>query len=63
MTRSMIPPMTASVALPRQAAMVPMIKATTALKHAAKSPMRMLMDKPVRLRTNISRPIQSVPKG
>ena len=63
MTRSMIPPMTASVTLPRQAAMVPMMKAATALKHAVKSPMRMLMDKPVRLRMNISRPIQSVPKG
>lgn len=63
MTRSMIPPMTASAVLPRQAAMVPRMKATTALMHAVKSPMRMLMDNPVRLRTNMSRPIQSVPKG
>ena len=63
MTRSMIPATIPSAAFPRQAAAVPIKQAITALTAAVRMPILMLSDKPVMVLTNISRPIQSVPKG
>ena len=63
MTRSMIIPTNPSAAFPRQAAAVPIKHAMTALTAAVKSPIRILRERPVMVLTNISRPIQSVPKG
>ena len=45
------------------AAKSPITQAMAALTAAVRSPMRMLMDNPVTVRTNISRPMKSVPNG
>ena len=63
MTRSMTIPTNPSAAFPRQAAAVPIKQAMSALTAAVRSPIRMLSERPVMVLTNISRPIQSVPKG
>lgn len=61
MTRSMSAPRTMSAVFPRSAEDTPTASATTALNAAVTSPSRILMDSPASVRTNISRPIKSVP--
>ena len=62
-TRSISPMMSPSANRPKVAAISPMAQAMAALTAAVSSPMRMLMDRPATVRTNMSRPIKSVPKG
>ena len=63
MTRSIKPLIRLSAHFPPAAQASPIPTAIRELKADVIRPMRILKDKPVRVRTNISRPIQSVPKG
>ena len=52
-----------SAAFPHTAAQSPIRNAAAALTAAVRSPIRMLKESPAIVRTNMSRPIQSVPNG
>ena len=61
MNRSISQVRALSAQRPSSAALTPAASATTALTAAVTTPMRMLRERPLRVRVNISRPIQSVP--
>ena len=61
--RSMSHVTTASAFLPPSAATAPMTRAITDDTVAASNPTSTLVDRPAKVRSSMSRPIQSVPKG